>query len=156
MKKKLAAIFSSIGLILVMIATLCACSTYNKVLRAYKKANYEETDIAEIYTQKVKEYFGEDTENVLTVHVLKKNAKEDGTIGDQLEGAFGYVIIAEFNSTKEMDEKMKTRVKGMTEEEKEDAKKLAEEVQKLDNVSGTCVYIFGTTTDGLTVFKSTK
>lgn len=156
MKKKLAAIFSSIGLALLMLVTLCACSSYGKVLKAYKNAGYEETDVAETYKNKVKEFFGEDTETVLTIHVLKKNADDNGSFIDQLEGAFGYVIIAEFNSTDEMNEKMKTRVKGMTDEEKEDAKKLADEVQKLDIVNGSCVYIFGTTTDGLSVFKSTK
>ncbi len=44
----------------------------------------------------------------------------------------------------------------MTEEEKEDAKKLSDAVQNLDIVNGNCIYIIGTTTDGLSICKSTK
>ena len=156
MKKKFGLIFSSLALVVVMIATLCACSAYNKVLKAYKNASYEETEVAAEYEKAVKDFFGEDTENLLTIHVLKKNAKEGSGFIGELEGKLGYVVIAEFKSKDEMNERMKTRVKGMTEEEKEDAKKLSDAVQNLDIVNGNCIYIIGTTTDGLSIFKSTK
>ena len=59
-----------------------------------------------------------------------------------------YVIILEFDSTKEMDEKIK---------DSEYLKGLIKDAQKSDYVSGTCVLLFYTPLGGGDkVFKSTK
>ena len=59
-------------------------------------------------------------------------------------------MIAEFNSTEEMNELMKKHVT------QEDAENIAEAIQQLDNVSGNCVLLFYSSKKGYEIFKGTK
>ena len=149
MKKRLSLIFSSLALLLVMIVTFCACSTYGSVKSAYKKAGWEETEISDTYKKAVTDMFGEEAAETLTIHVLKKKVTDDMSPTEKAEASLSYVVIAEFKSTKEMEEQMKKHVTA------EDAKELAEKIQKLPNVSGNCVYVAGTMKAN-EIFQSTK
>lgn len=150
MKKKLAGLFSSILLAALLVATLCACSTYGSVKKAFEDKGYVETEVADEYVAAAKKLLGDDYENVSTLHVLKKETDEsDGVIG-AIAGKIGYVAIVEFNSTDDLNEKMKGEVS------EEDAKAAAEKIQELDIVSGNCVLVMTTLPEGATIFKSTK
>ena len=150
MKKKLSLIFSSVALLLVMIVTLCACSTYGSVKSAYTKEGYEEIEISDTYKKQVNDMFGEDAADTLTIHVLRKKITDDMSAVDKAAAATSTVIIAEFKSTKEMEEQMKEHVTA------EDAKELSEKIQQLPNVSGNCVYVFSLSTKSYDIFQSTK
>lgn len=138
MKKKLGLIFSSLALVVVMIATLCACSTYGSVKKAFEKKGWSEVEsLKSVQEDLVKAAFGEDHESTMKVHALGK----DGSIAN-------YVVILEFNSTKEMQEELKNS---------KTLQGLAEDLQKSDAVSGTCVLLFYTPLGGGNdIFKSTK
>ena len=150
MKKKLSLIFSSLVLLLVMIVTLCACSTYGSVKSAYTKEGYEEIEISAEYKEKVTEMFGEDAAQTLTIHVLKLKVADNASILDKAAATTSTVVIAEFKSTKEMEEQMKEHVTA------EDAKEISEKIQELPNVSGNCVYVFSLSTKSYEIFQSTK
>ena len=138
MKKKLAMLFSSLALVLVMIATLCACSTYGKVKRAYEKEGWtEDSSLVESQQALLTTALGEDYKDVCTVHALKK--------GDSLLAPV--VIILEFDSTKEMNEEI---------EKSDYLKTKLKDAQKSDYVSGTCILLFHSTPEGKEIFKSTK
>ena len=140
MKKKLTMLFSSLALVLVMIATLCACSTYGSVKRAYEKEGWSENEnISTSQEKMVTDVLGEDYKDTCKIHVIQK---DDSLLG------LNFVIILEFNSTKEMDEEIKDNatLKGMI-----------QDAQKSDRVSGTCILLFFTPAGGGdTIFKSTK
>ena len=135
MKKKLAMLFSSLALVLVMIATLCACSTYGSVKRAYEKEGWTEDEtVVQLQKGFLSATLGEDYEKVCTIHGLKKDL-------------LNYVVILEFDSTKEMNEEIKDNatLKGMI-----------QDAQKSDIVSGTCILLVSVGSEGREIFKSTK
>ena len=137
MKKKLTMLFSSLALLLVMIATLCSCSTYGSVKRAYEKKGWKENeDAIALQSALLTKALGEDYESACTVHALKK----EGTI-------LNYVIILEFDTTKEMNEKI---------EDSETLKGIIKDAQNSDYVSGTCILLFHSSTEGKEIFVSTK
>lgn len=138
MKKKLALIFSSLSLLLVMILTLCACSTYGSVKRKFEKEGWtEKEDLVETQETLLKSALGDDYKSACKIHALKK----DGTL-------LNFVIILEFDTTKEMNEKI---------DGSDTLKGLIKDAQNSDFVSGTCVLLFYTPLGGGNeVFKSTK
>lgn len=150
MKRKLTIALTSVLLVVGMIFAFCACSAYGSVKRAYTKAGYEESEFSDTYQKYVTEMFGEDAGDVFKVHVLQKAADEDDGFFEQLGSKLTVAVIAEFNSTEEMNELMKKHVTA------EDAEKIAEAVQKLDNVSGNCVLLFYSSKKGYEIFKGTK
>ena len=142
MKKKLSLIVSSVALFLIMLVTLCACSTYGSVKRKFEKEGWKENkDLIELQDALLTKALGEDYEKTCTIHALKKD-------DDSLLSVLNYVIILEFNSTKEMDEKI---------QDSDTLKGMIKDAQNSDYVSGTCVLLFYTPLGGGdAVFKSTK
>lgn len=150
MKKKLSVIVTSLVLLVAMLATLCACSSYGSIKSAFKKEGYAETELSDTYEKYVTDLMGEDYKNTVTVHCLKKESKEgDGVIG-AIASSVGYVIIIEFKSDSDMAEHLKDEVSA------EDAKDVYDELQKLDTVNGNCFLVFSVLPEGYTIFKSTK
>lgn len=138
MKKKLTLIFSSLSLLLVMIFTLCACSTYGSVKRKFENEGWtEKEDLVDQQETLLKSALGDDYKSECKIHALKK------------DGSFlNYVIILEFDTSKEMNEKI---------DESETLKGIVKDAQNSDFVSGTCVLLFYTPLGGGNdVFKSTK
>lgn len=150
MKRKLTIALTSLLLVAGMLFAFCACSTYGSVKKAYTKAGYEETEFSDTYQKYVTEMFGENAADTFTVHVLQKAAEEGDSFFEQLGSKFTVAVIAEFNSTEELNEQMKKHVT------QEDAEKIAEAIQQLDNVSGNCVLLFASSKNGYDIFKSTK
>ena len=138
MKKKLSLIFSSLALLLIMVVTLCSCSTYGSIKRKFESEGWkEDSSLVEKQQTLLENALGEDYKNVCTIHALKK----DGTL-------LNYVIILEFDSTKEMNEKIK---------DSDTLKGMIKDAQQSDLVSGTCILLFYTPLGGGNeVFKSTK
>ena len=131
MKKKLGMILSALALVVVMIATLCACSTYGSIKSAFKKEGYEEAEISQTYKDQVKSAVGEDYADKVEIHVLKKG--------------LNIAIIVEFKSKDDIVDAIG----------KENAENAYEELQKLDTVNGNCM-IISISPDALKIFKSTK
>lgn len=150
MKKKLAVIVTSLALFVVMLATLCACSSYGSIKSAFKKEGYVETELSDTYEKDVTEIMGEDYNNTVTVHCLKKEADEDSGLIGAVAGTVGYVVILEFKSDSDMAEYLKDEVSA------EDAKEVYDELQKLDTVNGNCFLLVSVLSEGYTIFKSTK
>lgn len=135
MKKKLGTLIAAVTLVAVMLVGLCACSSaWGSIKSAYEKAGYTETEATDLQEQLVETLFGEDAEQALTVHVMKK-------------GALEYAVIVEFKSTKKMEEMLKDHVTD------QDAKNIYEELQKLDVVNGNCFYCG---ISGADIFAGTK
>ncbi len=135
MKRKIATIVTSLALVVVLLATLCACgSTWGSIKGAFEKEGYEEVDISEdlkkLYESNEDFKAAGDT---ATIHIMKKSLLEVS-------------IILEFKSNKDMEEALKKHVT------KEDAENIYEELQKLDTVNGNCFLIVGDTK----IFKGTK
>lgn len=128
-----------------MLLVFCGCSSYRGVRAAFEKEGYEEADLSD----DVKDLFEDGEEykkisGIVTLHVLQKK-------GSGLLDAFAVVVIAEFNSTEEMEDALKDKVSD------QDAKNVYDELQKLDVVSGNCFLLFYTpATKGLEIFKKTK
>ena len=96
MKKKFATIFSSLALVAMLIATLCACSTYGSVKSKYESNGWTENeDCVKLQETLLKNALGEDYAQTCKIHALAKN----GSI-------LNYVIILEFNSTDDMNKKI--------------------------------------------------
>lgn len=139
MKKKLGLIFSSLALVVVMIATLCACSTFGGIKKAFEKEGYKENeDVPAAQEQIVKGIFGEDADSYLTVHVFTKS--------------LSVATIVEFKSTKEMEEKLKE----LADDEVIGGyvKQSIDNLQKCDIVNGNCVLVSGYLTGCITIFKN--
>ena len=138
MKKKLAAIFSSIGLALLMLVTLCACSTYGGIEKKFKNEGLSENkDLVNLQEALLTKALGEDYKSVCTIHALGK----DGS-------ALNYVVILEFNSTEEMEKKIS---------ESETLKGIVKDAQNSEFINGNCVLVFYTPLGGGNdVFKSSK
>ena len=134
MKKKILTVVSALVLVVVMLASLCACgSSWNGIKKASEKEGYEETEASSVESSLVKTFLGEDAEEAVTIHVMKKG--------------LSVAVIIEFKSTKKMEEMLADKV------DKEDAKNIYDELQKLDFVNGNCVYVG---LAGADIFKSTK
>ncbi len=96
MKKKLATIFSSLALVAMLIATLCACSTYGSVKSEYESKGWTENEnCVKLQETLLKNALGEDYAQTCKIHALAKN----GSI-------LNYVVILEFKSTDEMNKKI--------------------------------------------------
>lgn len=142
MKKKLATLVTSLTLVAVLLFTLCGCSTYGKVQRAFKNDGWtEQTEISDAQKNAVKELFGEDAENKVTIHVFTK-------------GITGNATVVEFKSDKEMTDSLKT----LTEDPLLGTyiKNFIENIQNCQIVNGNCVLISGFLTGGLETFRKSK
>ena len=137
MKKKFATIFSSLALVAMLIATLCACSTYGSVKSKYESNGWTENeDCVKLQETLLKNALGEDYAQTCKIHALAKN----GSI-------LNYVIILEFNSTDDMNKKI---------DESETLKGMIEDVQNSDFVNKNCILLFSMTNEGREIFKNSK
>ena len=137
MKKKFATIFSSLALVAMLIATLCACSTYGSVKSKYESNGWTENeDCVKLQEKKKKNALGEDYAQTCKIHALAKN----GSI-------LNYVIILEFNSTDDMNKKI---------DESETLKGMIKDVQNSDFVNKNCILLFSMTNEGREIFKNSK
>lgn len=131
MKKRLVSIFSTVLLALTLVALLCGCSSYGSVKSAFEKEGYKEAENVQTYQTTIKEYLGDDSDNV-TVHVLTKDIVK-------------VAIIVEFNTTDEMEKTVKDN------KMLQDAIK---EIEKSDYVNGTCILIPIASPEVVTIFKN--
>ena len=137
MKKKFATIFSSLALVAMLIATLCACSTYGSVKSKYESNGWTENeDCVKLQETLLKNALGEDYAQTSKIHALAKN----GSI-------LNYVIILEFNSTDDMNKKI---------DESETLKGMIKDVQNSDFVNKNCILLFSMTNEGREIFKNSK
>ena len=137
MKKKFATIFSSLALVAMLIATLCACSTYGSVKSKYESNGWTENeDCVKLQETLLKNALGEDYAQTCKIHALAKN----GSI-------LNYVIILEFNSTDDMNKKI---------DESETLKGMIKDVQNSDFVNKNCILLFSMTNEGREIFKYSK
>ena len=141
MKKKLAIVVTALALVVVMMATLCACgSTWGKIKRAYTSEGYNELELSD----KLKETLHISEEDMkdakATIHVLSTaELPKEPSLTDYAKLLTAKtVVIMEF---KNMNELKKYAEENYTKEQKEDLEKAWEEFQKLDNVNGNCVLI---------------
>ena len=137
MKKK-SLFFTCITLVVAMVMILCGCSTYGKIKSAYEDAGYAESEKIEAYQDQIYEALNaeseEDVEAVCKVHLFSKN--------------LAVALILEFNSTDEMNEKIK---------ESDTLKGMISDAQESKYVSGNCILLFATPlTDAAEIFESTK
>lgn len=134
-----------------MLLVFCGCSSFGGIRSAFEKAGYEETEMSE----EIKALYENSEEykkisEAVKIHVMQKKPTGEGSIGD-LFNQLTVAVIAEFNSTEEMEQALKDHVTD------QDAKNIYDELQKLDVVSGNCFLLFYTpTSDGLKIFKNTK
>ncbi len=150
MKKKLTAIFTALTLVVVMLATLCGCSSYGSIKSAFQKEGYEETDLSEKYESSVTAIMGNDYKETVSVHCLKKESDEDDGILGAIAGSIGYVVIIEFKSNSDMEEYLKDKVSA------DEAEEVYDKLQELDTVNGNCFLVVSTLPEGYSIFKSTK
>ena len=137
MKKKFATIFSSLALVAMLIATLCACSTYGSVKSKYESNGWTENeDCVKLQETLLKNALGEDYAQTCKIHALAKN----GSI-------LNYVIILELNSTDDMNKKI---------DESETLKGMIKDVQNSDFVNKNCILLFSMTNEGREIFKNSK
>lgn len=137
MKKKLATIFSSLALVAMLIATLCACSTYDSVKSEYESNGWTENEnCVKLQETLLKNALGEDYAQTCKIHALAK----DGSI-------LNYVVILEFKSTDEMNKKI---------DESATLKGMIKDVQNSDLVNKNCVLLFSMTNEGREIFKNSK
>ena len=130
MKKKFATIFSSLALVAMLIATLCACSTYGSVKSKYESNGWTENeDCVKLQETLLKNALGEDYAQTCKIHALAKN----GSI-------LNYVIILEFNSTDDMNKKIDE----------------SETLKTSDFVNKNCILLFYMTNEGREIFKNSK
>lgn len=137
MKKKLATIFSSLALVAMLIATLCACSTYDSVKSEYESNGWTENEnCVKLQETLLKNALGEDYAQTCKIHALAKT----GSI-------LNYVVILEFKSTDEMNKKI---------DESATLKGMIKDVQNSDLVNKNCVLLFSMTNEGREIFKNSK
>ena len=139
MKRKIITIFTSLALVAVLLATLCACgSTWGSVKSAYEKDGYQEVEVSE----EVKKMYENNEDfkaaaDTATVHIMQKS--------------LSFAVILEFKGNEEMEEALKKHVT------KEDAENVYEELQKLDTVNGNYFLLFYTPlSNAADIFKGTK
>lgn len=139
MKKKLAMIFSSVALIAVMIAVLCGCSTYGGIKTAFENEGYTESEsVTTAQKEAVTEIFGEDCEDYCEIHVFTKGVS--------------VATIVEFNSTQEMQDKLKELADDPTIGGY--IKQTIDNLQECDIVNGNCVLVSGYLTGCISIFKN--
>lgn len=114
--KKVSKIIAAALCVALCAITLTGCSTYNKILKAFKDAEYTEIEATSDKDSPVS--FGEDVK--VTVHALQSK--------DKLTSVF----IFEFASSKELEEELK---------DNETLKGLVKDSQKSDMVNGNCICI---------------
>ena len=136
MKKKLATIITSIVITLVLVATLCGCSTFGKIQKAFENEGYTQSENAEKYQDQFMKYLNaesdEEVEQICTVHIFTK---------DYVKVA----IIFEFKSTDELNEQI----------EKSDALKGAiKDAQNSDYVNGNCILVPIALPEVVEIFKN--
>lgn len=120
MKKKLAAIFSTMLVALMLVAVLCGCSTYGSVKSAFENEGYTESQNVQEYQDRIVDYLGENYKDVCTLHIMTKGLTD------------GVAIICEFKSTEEIDEQIKNS--SMLQGAIKDA-------QNSDYVNGNCLLL---------------
>lgn len=140
MKRKIVTVFTSLALVAVLLATLCACgSTWGSIKGAYEDGGYQEVEVSD----ELKKLYENNEDfkaavDTATVHIMQKSLLD-------------VAVILEFKGNKEMEEALKKHVT------KEDAENVYEELQKLDVVSGNCFLLYATPlTEGANIFKGTK
>jgi hypothetical protein len=120
MKKKLGILLTSLTLVIVMLATLCGCSSYGGIKKAFENNGYKESESLGNFQSKVMECLNanseEEIEQICTVHALSKGVS--------------IAIIFEFSSTDQMKK---------TIESSDMLKGAIKDVQKSDLVNGNCV-----------------
>ena len=123
MKKKLTTIFTALTLVVVLLATLCGCSSYGGIKSAFEKAGYKESANIEKYQAQIMEALNakseEEVEQLAKVHLFVKE-----------KNFANFALIIEFNSTKEMNEMIN---------ESETLRGFAKDAQKSDLVNGNCI-----------------
>ena len=148
MKKK-GLLFSCIVLAVSMLLVFCGCSSYGGVKSAFEKEGYKETEVSETVKklyENLEEY--KQISKVVKLHILQKESTGEGLDSFNM---FNVAVIAEFNSTEEMEEALKSHVTA------EDAKSIYDELQKLDVVSGNCFLLYAAPgTKCAEIFKGTK
>lgn len=151
--KKLLTVLACAMLIAITTAALCACSgnTFGKIKSAYNKADYNEVSTSE-EIQKTLEAQPDynKIKEVVDFHFFQKDSGDDSGILGGILDKLDIAIVAEFHSTKDMEDFLKDHVTA------EDAKNVYDELQKLDEVNGNCFLLFATTKDGRDIFKGTK
>ena len=141
MKKKIATLITSLTLVAVLLFTLCGCSTYGKVQKAFKNDGWtEQTEVSDAQKKAVTDIFGEDAESKVTVHVFTKGISA--------------ATVVEFKSDKEMMDSLKT----VTEDPVIGTyvKNFIENIQDCQIVNGNCVLISGFLAGSLETFKKSK
>ncbi len=142
MKKKLATLITSLTLVAVLLFTLCGCSTYGKVQKAFKNDGWtEQTEVSDAQKDAVTAIFGEDAESKLTIHVFTK-------------GVLGVATVVEFKSDKEMTESLKT----LTEDPiiGSYVKNFIDNIQDCQIVNGNCVLVSAFVAGRLETFNKSK
>ena len=148
MKKK-GLFFTCLLLAVTMLLVFCGCSSYGGVKSAFEKEGYKEVTASET----VKKLYEDSDEykqisRAVKLHILQKESTGEGL---DFLNALDVAVIAEFNSTEEMEDALKSHVTA------EDAKNVYDELQKLDVVSGNCFLLYATPgTKCAEIFKGTK
>lgn len=136
--KKRSLFFTCITLVVAMVMILCGCSSYGKIKSAYEKEGYTESEKIESYQDQIYDALNAESEDeveaVCSVHLFTKG--------------LAVALILEFNSTDEMNEKIK---------ESDALKGMISDAQESNRVSGNCVLLFATPlTDAAEIFEGTK
>lgn len=138
MKRKLVTIFTSLALVAVLLATLCACgSAWGSIKSAFKDEGYVVTDTTDAQKKQVADLVGEENANRADIHVLTKG--------------LSFAIIIEFKSNDDI-------VNALRENENiddEDIQAAYDKLQELSTVNGNCT-IISISPEALNIFKGTK
>ena len=138
MKRKIITIFTSLTLVAILLATLCACgSTWGSVKSAFKDEGYEIVDTTDEQKKQVADLVGEENANRADIHVVKKD--------------FNIAIIVEFKSNDDIVNALR-KSENITDE---DIKAAYDKLQELPTVNGNCT-IISLSPEALKIFKSTK
>ena len=135
--KKFAKILT-VALMATLALFLVSCSSYNKILKAFEKEGYTETEESSQLNEYVNDLLEEAQENGETdikvnVHFLSK-------------GLLNFVIVLEFNGTKDLYEFI---------DQSEELKETIKDAQNSDYVNGNCILIMPyPNNDVLQIFKN--
>ena len=158
MKRKLITIFTSLTLVVVLLATLCACgSTWGSIKSAYEKEGYYELTVSDTVREKLPSFMQEllDPESGAktdaTIHTLcTVKLSDDPTVTELLSLMTAkYTVIWEYKNLDALEDYYKNN---LSKNEQEKADELWEEFQKSDKVNGNCMFISGDEE----IFKGTK
>lgn len=138
MKRKLVTIFTSLALVAVLLATLCACgSTWGSIKSAFADNEYTVIDTTDAQKKQVADVIGEENANRADIHVVQKG--------------LNIAIIVEFKSNDDI-------VNALRENENitdEDIKAAYDKLQELSTVCGNCT-IISLSPEALKIFKDCK